>query len=1055
MAQVNEQALQHGWAIRQAMMDNDVGKFGPLLMDDPVLTKKAFVALLKFGAQSADTAPETSGQALQFAKLLAIAIETMLKDREPQAIVDLILKKDNSAFQRLENYEKLLNTPIAHEHKEHEHHLPQERLTSAQALPLILNLESSDSYEAYPTMTVASESLDSTLLSQIRPYFATLSRLNLAVVFREPKLIYPELDRYSSEKTRLVQQLKTFPGSEKRLATKIQRSQESLALIRLEMLEENGLLQDFEELWQKSYPTFQNLNTQAASLYLGFRLALNQADQNRARAYSLDLTKLTQSAELSPIFDLCAHTAEFQLSQLTRQEPEPEEILAAFRRAWDTLAPYRAFTHPSQDESWHYGQTAVTFWLQELGQIGPQGDLGRQRIMLDFLRYFGAAVQYRGYKDYGSDNLVLHHHEVKAHLSLTLNVLNVVLAALEHGGKFPKGEDPSEFLTTLNPILDGFELIPSKMGLSNSRLQDTQVIRELRTRIHYILALQSDTPLPHLQRAAELVETLQRPEPYIDYHLKLGHQFKATNHPVTARDLWKKAQSKADAHKFTLRSIEASALLAQDYSEAGQNDLAVQYAQKALDHLKSEVAAGDPQAYQSLGARYQPLVNLVTLSALQEDQPEQALQTLSDSHQVSRAATQLGRNPSLVKPASQLQVGKKRIATLERKKATLETLPPSSERDNLVQKTGQLLAQSRSDFLLQSRQIRRDHAELHAKALRFDPLDLPDIQTTLPKNSAVVQYFPTEQALYIFLVTPQSFRLRSVPVGRRQLGELVLKHARHIQRPAAKDVGLAQVSRELHSLLLEPLAEDLEGVQQLIIIPSGRLNILPFCALVDPSGRPLLAQKTVVQLAKTTDFLKIAQSPRKTASKVVAFVNATNDLPSAELEGNALARIYPDTQLFRTTAANKANVLKFGSQADILHMATHGTWDASNSLNNHLKLAEGQQLAQDDIFSLDLRQTSLVTLSACNTALADRSDLDHVASLAEAFWLAGSRTVIASLWPVDDNSTQALMSEFYTRLKAGESKAEALRAAQLSVRKNKKFQHPYFWSGFLLFGDYR
>jgi CHAT domain-containing protein len=230
---------------------------------------------------------------------------------------------------------------------------------------------------------------------------------------------------------------------------------------------------------------------------------------------------------------------------------------------------------------------------------------------------------------------------------------------------------------------------------------------------------------------------------------------------------------------------------------------------------------------------------------------------------------------------------------------------------------------------------------------------------------------------------------------------------------------------------------------------------LPFGALQDNDGKWLLEKKTLLELAKPTDFMKIAYSKAIPVTKVVAFANATLDLPSAEQEGQNILAIFPDSTLFKRGEASKKNLMEFGSQAQVLHLATHGTWDASNSLNNHLKLSNNETLAQEEIFNLDLEGTSLVTLSACNTARADETDVDYVASLAEAFWIAGSNTVVASLWPVDDVSTGQLMTKFYERLKAGDGRAEALRNAQLAVQQDPRFSHPYYWSGFLLFGDYR
>ena len=104
---------------------------------------------------------------------------------------------------------------------------------------------------------------------------------------------------------------------------------------------------------------------------------------------------------------------------------------------------------------------------------------------------------------------------------------------------------------------------------------------------------------------------------------------------------------------------------------------------------------------------------------------------------------------------------------------------------------------------------------------------------------------------------------------------------------------------------------------------------------------------------------------------------------------------------------------------------------------------------------MDLERTTLVTLSACNTALSERHDVDFVTSLAEAFWIAGSRSVVATLWSVDDDSTGLLMGEFYKGIKSGKTKSQALRDAQLAVKNDSRFEHPYYWGGIVLFGDWR
>jgi len=105
-----------------------------------------------------------------------------------------------------------------------------------------------------------------------------------------------------------------------------------------------------------------------------------------------------------------------------------------------------------------------------------------------------------------------------------------------------------------------------------------------------------------------------------------------------------------------------------------------------------------------------------------------------------------------------------------------------------------------------------------------------------------------------------------------------------------------------------------------------------------------------------------------------------------------------------------------------------------------------------DIYNLDLTNASLVVLSACRTNLGGEHSLgDDFEALNRTFLTAGARTVIASMWAVNDNASKELMTSFYTHLKRGMTKAEALRAAQGETRL--KHSHPYYWAGFVLTSD--
>ncbi len=175
---------------------------------------------------------------------------------------------------------------------------------------------------------------------------------------------------------------------------------------------------------------------------------------------------------------------------------------------------------------------------------------------------------------------------------------------------------------------------------------------------------------------------------------------------------------------------------------------------------------------------------------------------------------------------------------------------------------------------------------------------------------------------------------------------------------------------------------------------------------------------------------------------------ADERIPLADSEVTRLARTLPMSVKYAgrraTFSAFEANASKF----DLIHLACHGQFRPDNPMFSSLHLADGW-ITVRDVCATRLN-AELVTLSACETGVNQILPGEEILGLARGFLSAGAKSLVLSLWTVNDVATAGLMEDFYNNLQRGKSIPASLRVAQIDLIK--RGEHPYFWSPFFVIG---
>jgi CHAT domain-containing protein len=531
--------------------------------------------------------------------------------------------------------------------------------------------------------------------------------------------------------------------------------------------------------------------------------------------------------------------------------------------------------------------------------------------------------------------------------------------------------------------------------------------------------------------------------------------------------------------------------LASIYLEMGQPEAAIIFLKTSINIYQnqrqrvSSIGSTELQSYtQSISAAYQVLASTLTdQGRLAEAQL--VLDMLKENEQfdfIRRSETadprrsRIGYNATEQAWVTRYRQIADRLAALGaeeqdlQKQAKLGLTPEQKQRlqalaaDLAVARKAfdSFLAELRDGFARQGPARAVEVVETSQQALR----ETQALLKGLGNDVVLLQYYLTEDKVGMLLTTPGVQLARTSKVSAKELNRLIAEFRRLLRDPKANAQPTAQA---LYQLLVAPVAQDLEqaGAKTVMLSLDGSLRYLPFAALHD--GKQYLVERwnLPIYTSVTKGKLRDAVTPQWQAAGLglTKEIGGFKALPAVKGEMSSIVKggnsgvlpgeVYLD-EAFNALRLKDVAQRKF----QLLHIASHFQFSPGTEVNSFLLLGDGQQLTLGDIRTQNYRfdNVDLLTLSACDTGLGGGRDTNgrEIEGFGVIAQQQGAKAVLATLWPVADQSTAELMAEMYRRRQEKNlTKIEALRQAQISLMSQPKYAHPFYWAPFILMGNWK
>jgi CHAT domain-containing protein/tetratricopeptide (TPR) repeat protein len=530
-------------------------------------------------------------------------------------------------------------------------------------------------------------------------------------------------------------------------------------------------------------------------------------------------------------------------------------------------------------------------------------------------------------------------------------------------------------------------------------------------------------------------------------------------------------QALAIAQDIRAREGEAKTLtnIGMLYQSQGLPDKALMMLEQAMDVFDTlRAGAGNDLARTSYIAQYSNPYDVAIALYFQQGQKEMAFFTSERARarafldSLTTGQVRFSNEQDALLYAREQELYSALLAAQAALAAAKSHNPPD---ESLVRQREAEAAQAQKEHQEVLEQIQARHSSLSELTPgTANVLSDAQIRALLDRDTTLLSFWIIEDSILVFILTQDKLEATAITIDPSDLHAMI----DDFRSFGALDAPHPDGAVALYQALIDPLEGLIEN-SRLIIVPQGDLHYLPFAALTD-GQRYLMDDYLITYLPSASSLPFIRENAVETGGQALILGNPNpgdyssspfpdpgyqlSPLHFAEEEAKEIGREL-GIPVYVTTDATETLVRQQAPQAKILHLAAHGVFNSDSPLDSLIALSSDNQndgwLTAGEVYGLDLRNSSLVVLSACETQIGQLTAGDEFIGLTRAFFFAGTPTVVASLWKVDDQSTALLMERFYTYIQKGMRKEEALRQAQIDVRQ--VYPNPYYWAAFVLNGD--